>query len=107
MLSILSNLDFWSATCGLIGTILIFCFGLPPKIDPDGHQHLITEQIDEDEKNKAAIYKKIGYLGLSLLILSFGLQALKIISGSHSNTNRENMYRHHYFKGMYRERGYR
>ena len=45
----------------MIGTILIFFFGLPPKVDPDGHIHLICEQEDEKEKIKGKKYKAISY----------------------------------------------
>ncbi|HEV8601532.1 MAG TPA: hypothetical protein VGQ87_02970 [Patescibacteria group bacterium] len=75
----LQNIDFWSALSGLVGSVLIFFFGLPPKLDPDGHIHLITEQVDEQEKVKAGYYKKLGNLGILLVGLSFVLQILKII----------------------------
>jgi len=73
---IVINLSFWSALSGLTGAILIFLFGLPPKIDPKGHQHLLLEGIDENEKKKAKTYKKISYFGVLLLIVSFLLQVI-------------------------------
>lgn len=65
-----------SSCFGLTGTILIFFFGIPPKIDPDGHVNIICEQEDEGEKKKAKIYKIIGNTGLVFLILSFVIQLL-------------------------------
>lgn len=73
---ITANLNFWSALGGLIGAILIFLFGLPPKIDPEGHQHLLLEGVDENERRKAKTYKKISYFGVFLLIISFLLQVI-------------------------------
>ena len=68
-----------SATSGLIGTILIFFFGLPPKISEDGKIYLITEQSDESERNKARIFKYRSYYGLSLICISFLLQIFDIV----------------------------
>lgn len=73
------DFSFWSALSGLLGALLIFFFGLPPKIDPDGHIHLILEQEDAEEKNKAKWYKRVSYLGVFLLILSFAFQLISII----------------------------
>lgn len=74
--NIVINVNFWSALSGLIGAILIFFFGLPPKIDPEGHRHLILEGGDKKEKKKAKIYKKVSYCGVLLLIVSFLLQVI-------------------------------
>ncbi len=76
---LLLNLNFWSALFGLSGTIIIFFFGLPPKIDSDGHIHLICEQEDENEKKKAKKYKTISYFGLSLIGCSFLFQLIGTI----------------------------
>ena len=72
----LLNLNFWSALFGLAGTILIFFFGLPPKIDRDGNIHLIREQEDKEEKKKAKNYIRASYVGLILLAISFLLQLI-------------------------------
>ena len=58
----------------IIGAVLIFKYGIPPRIDPHGHQHLILEQIDEEEKAKATVYIKRSEVGVGLLILGFALQ---------------------------------
>jgi hypothetical protein len=92
----LYNLDFWSAICGLGGTLLIFFFGLPPKVDPEGHIVLRTEQTDVEEIKKGKIYKRFGHLGLSLLIISFGLQVFKITIASPGPADYRQGHGHHY-----------
>lgn len=77
--SLLTNIKFWAAFIGLTGTLLIFFFGLPPKIDPEGHIHLIAEQEDKEEKKKAKKYKVSSYIGISLLAFSFLLQLASVI----------------------------
>jgi len=79
--NLLFNIDFWSAFVGFLGTILIFFFGLPPKIDQEGHSHLLLEGTDEGEKRRARIYKYISYGGILLLSISFLLQLLKLFFG--------------------------
>lgn len=78
-LKLITSFDFWSAICGSIGTILIFKFGLPPKVDPEGHIPLICEQEDEDKKKKGRKYKKLGYFGIFLIGIAYFLQLLKLI----------------------------
>jgi len=79
MTNIIFNFDFWSASLGFIGSLLLFFFGLSPKLDIEGHQHLILEQIDEEEKKKALKYKKLGNLGMFLITISFLLQIFNIL----------------------------
>ncbi len=73
------DLNFWSAVSGLVGTVIIFFFGLPPKVDIDGHDYLILQGENKEEKQKAKIFKYFSYFGLFLLALSFFLQIIKII----------------------------
>lgn len=77
--SLLTDINFWSALCGFIGSIFIFFFGLPPKINSDGLIGLSLEQEDEDGKARGNIYKYLSYVGLSLLAFSFILQIIKLI----------------------------
>ena len=76
---LLSNIEFWSAGFGFIGSILLFLFGLPPKIDPEGHINLILEQTDKKEIKKGKIYKNLGYIGLLFIVFSFAFQVIKFI----------------------------
>lgn len=76
IIKLVLNLNFWSALSGFIGTILIFFFGLPPRIDPDGNIHLILEQTSKEDIKEAKIYRKVSYVGVFLLIISFLLQVI-------------------------------
>jgi len=61
---------------GLIGSFLIWRFGLPASIDRTGAQHLIMEQTDE---NEIALGKKFDFrsrIGFFFLFLSFIFQLL-------------------------------
>ncbi len=58
----------------IIGAVLLFKFGLPASIDRQGHIHIITEQVDEEEIKKGKLYDIWGKFGLGLLILGFVLQ---------------------------------
>jgi hypothetical protein len=76
--SILSNLNFWSALSGLIGTVLVFFYGLPSKINENGHSNLLLEQEDDNAKKNSKRYKVLSYFGLSLIALSFLIQIIGI-----------------------------
>ncbi len=73
------NIEFWSAICGFTGSIMLFFFGLPSRINPEGHINLILEQTDKEEVRKGEIYKRLGYVGLLLIVFSFAFQVIKLI----------------------------
>lgn len=79
-ISLITNINFWAAVLGFTGSVFLFFFGLPPKIDRDGHQHLILEGIDETEKKKATMYIKLGYFGMFLIAISFLFQLIQAIN---------------------------
>jgi hypothetical protein len=58
----------------IAGVIIIWLYGLPPQVDRAGAQHLITEQVDEQEREKAARYDRYSRYGLALLIAGFVFQ---------------------------------
>ncbi len=60
----------------ILGAVLIFIFGLPAKIDRDGHGFLIIESDNQEEKAKAKKYDCYSALGLCLLIVGFVLQLI-------------------------------
>ena len=74
-----TNWNLVSAIFGVIGTVIIFFFGLPSRINESGHVNLILEQADEKEKQKAKWFTKISYLGIMFLILSYSVQVILTI----------------------------
>ncbi len=63
-----------SPLLGLSGSIILFFFGLPPKVSKDGTINLILEQQDESEAKKYKLYKKFSYFGVALIGFSFLIQ---------------------------------
>jgi hypothetical protein len=55
----------------IAGALFLFCFGLPPRIDPEGHQHLILEQVDGAEIALGKRYRFLSKVAIVLLILGF------------------------------------
>jgi len=58
----------------IIGALLLLKYGIPNKIDPEGHINLILEQEDEAEKEKAKVYKKWSDRAVRLIVLGFVVQ---------------------------------
>ncbi|MDO8604052.1 MAG: hypothetical protein Q7K40_01435 [bacterium] len=79
LIGYLMNLELWSAFFGLVGTMILFFFGLPPRVNPEGDSCLLLEQTDETEKRKYERYKKLSYFGLLLIAFSFLIQIILII----------------------------
>ncbi len=79
---LLFNINIWSAFLGLLGSILIFFFGLPPNVNPSGLVGLALEQENEEEKKRGKQYKQLSYIGLFFLILCFLLQFISSVKTS-------------------------
>jgi hypothetical protein len=62
------------------GAIILFFFGLPPRVRESGARYLSLEGEDKDEIKKGRRYRKISRLGLILLALGFLLQLLERIT---------------------------
>lgn len=58
----------------ILGGLILLKFGIPPKIDRQGHIHLILSQKDENEKKLAKRYDFLSNIGLVLLIIGFLFQ---------------------------------
>jgi hypothetical protein len=82
IIKLILNLQFWALFCGFVGSILIFFFGLPPKFNPDGHSFLLLQSSDKENIKKGKIYKKLGYLGVSLLAVSFLIQIIPLLTNA-------------------------
>ena len=58
----------------IIGALLLIKFGIPPKIDREGHQHWILEQVDQSEIEKARLYDRWSNIAILLIVVGFVLQ---------------------------------
>ena len=58
----------------IIGAIILYKFGLPPRIDLEGHIHFIAEQVDEAEITLGKRYRCLSNVAVGLLILGFATQ---------------------------------
>ncbi len=76
MTSILTGIGL---TLNIIGTLLIWKFGLPEPISRTGAIHLILEQTDQGEIKRAKRYDRFSLLGVILLALGFLLQLFGIL----------------------------
>ena len=69
-------INSFSLLLDILGAITIFKFGIPEKIDKNGHQYLILEQTNEVEAKKAKYYEIYSYIGLTMLLFGFILQLI-------------------------------
>jgi len=58
----------------IIGALLLIKFSIPPKIDREGHQHLILEQLDQSEIAKARIFDRWSTFAILLIVAGLILQ---------------------------------
>jgi len=72
-------MDILGLALSLAGAIIIFIFGLPPRVSESGAIHLVAEQVDEGEIKTAKKYKMISRIGLVLLAVGFLFQLLEKI----------------------------
>lgn len=60
----------------IMAGLILFRYGLPANIDPEGRGRLLLEQIDEKEKKLAQTYKTVSKFGITLLVIGFFLQLI-------------------------------
>jgi hypothetical protein len=60
----------------MVGAVIIFRFGIPQRIDRSGHAFITDPEKNEEEKNKARLYDRISFCGISLLVIGFALQGV-------------------------------
>jgi len=70
-------MDIIGLALSFAGAIIIFIFGLPPRVSESGAIHLVAEQVDEGEIKTAKKYKMISRIGLILLAVGFLFQLLE------------------------------
>ncbi len=70
----LDMLNIFSSIFGLIGTGMIFKFGVPSRIDTGGATHVVMAQTDKKEIKEISKYKCLGNIGLFFIFVSFSFQ---------------------------------
>jgi hypothetical protein len=72
------NFNLLSNVIGIIGTFLIFKYGIPNKIDNNGQNFLLLETDNDTEKVEIQKYKNRSAIGLGLLLNSFIINIVNI-----------------------------
>lgn len=71
-------LNMLGLSFNILGALLIWKYGLPKNISREGHNRLIEEGINENEKIIAKKYDKCSNTGMILLIIGFFSQLLSL-----------------------------
>jgi ketopantoate hydroxymethyltransferase len=58
----------------MIGVIVIFFFGITPRLNIEGQTYRVTGEKNENEIRLAKIYKRISLSGLIIVFIGFLLQ---------------------------------
>lgn len=58
----------------IVAGLILFRFGLPEKIDTEGHVAILQEQDDEEQIKKGKLFKAWSKFGIVLLTLGFVFQ---------------------------------
>ncbi len=69
-------MDTVGLALNLAGAVIIFFFGLPPRVRETGARYLLLEGEDKKEIEKGKRYRMISRFGLILLAIGFLLQLL-------------------------------
>lgn len=56
------------------GVVILFRYGMPYRVALDEGEIIITENVAPDQRALDGRYRKLGYLGLALILLGTGLQ---------------------------------
>jgi len=60
----------------IVGCGLLYCFGLPPSVNPPGESFLLLEKTDDKEIIKGKRYRLLGRIGITLVSLGSLFQLL-------------------------------
>jgi len=72
-------MDIIGLALSFAGAMIVFFFGLPPRVRESGARHLLLEGEDKDEIERGKKYRKFSGFGLILLAVGFLLQLLEKI----------------------------
>ncbi len=74
-----TTLTAMGLTLNIVGTLLIWRFGLPEAVSRKGEDFLITSHRDPSQIKKAKQYDRFSALGAFLLVVGFLLQLIGIL----------------------------
>src|SRR6185437_15913755 len=74
--TIVFSQNFIANLLGLVGTVLVFLYGVPRMVDDDGVQTLAVAGPSPEKQNKIQWHKNISSLGLGLIASSFIINLL-------------------------------
>jgi hypothetical protein len=60
----------------IVGCILLYCFGLPPSVNPSGTGAILLEATDYAEIAKGKRYRILGRVGITLVAIGSAFQIL-------------------------------
>jgi hypothetical protein len=69
------NASVLGVLVSLIGFLILFRYGMPSRVRSEGVTYIITEQVDEKEKQIDRRYEVFGYAGLLLALIGGLMQA--------------------------------
>ena len=72
-------LSILGLSANFFGGILLWKYGIPNRVNREGHIIIRAQQIDERERQRARFYDRMSALGLFLLIVGFFIQLLDIL----------------------------
>lgn len=64
----------------ILGVILLWKFGLPPRVDRTGAQHYIRPKRDEAEIKKGKLFDQISHFAVGIIVLGFILQLISRVA---------------------------
>jgi hypothetical protein len=62
-------LNVFGLAANLIGVILLFRYGMPYRVPTEGSSIYVSSKVDPNELAKERRYKRLGKLGLGLIVL--------------------------------------
>ena len=63
----------------LVGVVLLFRYGMPYRIHSEGGDYIVTGQSSSESLKQDAVYRRLGFLGLTLVVVGAILQAVSLI----------------------------
>jgi hypothetical protein len=70
----------WGLSLNLIGVLILFRYGMPYRIETGGQSALLLEEDDLEAIAAERVYRRLGFLGICLVVIGTGLQILAVLT---------------------------